>query len=159
MSLSWLPNAISIMRIALVPPILILILQGDYGWALALFWFAGFSESGRYQLLVARVDGVTAGYAYSSRFKDRPAYDISVETTVYVDPGHLGSRIGSTLYEELFARLTDCDLHGAYAGITLPNDASVRLHERFGFQRIGVETEVGFKFDRYWSVARYERRL
>lgn len=122
-------------------------------------WFAGFSESGRYQLLVARIDGVTTGYAYSSRFKDRPAYDISVETTVYVDPGHLGGGVGSTLYEELFARLTDCGLHGAYAGITLPNDASVRLHERFGFRRIGVETEVGFKFDRYWSVARYERRL
>lgn len=122
-------------------------------------WFAQFSDSGRYQLLVARQADKVVGYAYSSPFHDRPAYDISVETTVYLDPEHLGAGAGTTLYEELFDRLASCDLHGAYAGITLPNDASVKLHEKFGFQRIGIETEVGRKFDRYWSVARYERRL
>ena len=122
-------------------------------------WFSQFADSGRYQLLVARGEDVVVGYAYSSRFNERPAYDISVETTVYVDPSHLGSGVGSTLYAELFRKLADCELHGSYAGITLPNDASIRLHERFGFHEIGVETEVGFKFDRYWSVALYERRL
>ena len=76
-----------------------------------------------------------------------------------VDPEHLADGIGTALYAELFRRISDCNLHGAYAGITLPNDASERLHLKFGFQKIGVETEVGYKFDRYWSVGRYERRL
>ncbi|MEM9208709.1 MAG: N-acetyltransferase family protein [Pseudomonadota bacterium] len=121
-------------------------------------WFAQFADSGPYQLLVAR-DGDVLGYAYASRFNPRPAYDVSVETTVYVEPSACGRGVGSALYDSLFQRLADCGLHGAYAGITLPNDASVRLHERFGFHKIGIETEVGFKFDRYWSVARFERRL
>ena len=122
-------------------------------------WFARFSVTGPHQLLVARADGQLAGYAYSGPFNPRPAYDISVETTVYVDPDHLGAGVGSALVEGLFERLENCQLHGAYAGITLPNEASVRLHLRFGFHEIGVETEVGYKFDQYWSVGRYERRL
>lgn len=122
-------------------------------------WFASFSEEGPYQLLIADVDGRVAGYCYSRKFNPRPAYDISVETTVYVAPDATGQRIGTALYKELFQRLGGCDLHGAYAGIALPNDASIRLHEQFGFRRIGVETEVGYKFDKYWDVARYERRL
>ena len=122
-------------------------------------WFAQFAATGPYQLLVARKGDDVLGYAYAWRFNPRPAYDISVETTVYVAPDALSAGVGSALYTELFRRLADCDLHGAYAGITLPNDASVRLHERFGFHEIGIETEVGYKFDRYWSVGRYERRL
>ena len=122
-------------------------------------WFAEFADRGPYQLLVADVDGEVVGYCYSSRFNPRPAYDVSVETTVYVTAEAAGRGIGSALYEELFRRLEGSGLHGAYAGITLPNDASVRLHEKFGFHRIGVETEVGYKFDKYWDVARYERRL
>ena len=122
-------------------------------------WFAQFSASGPHQLLAAKSGQAIVGYAYSSRFHDRPAYDISVETTVYLDPEHLGHGVGTALYTELFSRLADCELHGAYAGITLPNDASIRLHENFGFRQIGIETEVGRKFDRYWSVARFERRL
>lgn len=122
-------------------------------------WFAQFASTGPYQLLVARRGDDVLGYAYAWRFNPRPAYDISVETTVYVDPDTLGGGVGSALYAELFRRLAECDLHGAYAGITLPNDASVRLHQRFGFHEIGVESEVGYKFDRYWSVGRYERRL
>ncbi len=122
-------------------------------------WFAQFADTGPYQLLVAQVDNTVAGYCYSARFKTKPAYDVSVETTVYVAADAVGEGIGEALYAELFERLSTCGLHGAYAGITLPNDASVRLHEKFGFRRIGVETEVGYKFDQYWSVARYERRL
>ena len=122
-------------------------------------WFAGFGDSGPHQLLVAVGDSGILGYAYSTRFNPRPAYDISVETTVYVDHRHRSGGVGSALYAELFRRLEQCDLHGAYAGITLPNDASVALHHRFGFHDIGVETEVGYKFDQYWSVARLERRL
>ena len=122
-------------------------------------WFASFAEDGPYQLLVAEVDARVAGYCYSKKFNPRPAYDVSVETTIYVAADAIGRQLGTALYGELFARLGNTGLHGAYAGITLPNDASVRLHEKFGFHRIGVETEVGYKFDQYWDVARYERRL
>jgi len=122
-------------------------------------WFAQFADEGPYQLLVAELDGEVVGYCYSSTFNPRPAYDISVETTVYVTADAAGQGVGSALYDELFRRIADCGLHGAYAGVTLPNDASVALHEKFGFRRIGVETEVGYKFDQYWDVARYERRL
>ena len=122
-------------------------------------WFAQFATSGPHQLLAARSGDLIVGYAYSTRFHDRPAYDVSVETTIYLHPEHLGQGTGTALYTELLSRLTRCDLHGAYAGVTLPNDASVRLHEKFGFRQIGIETEVGWKFDRYWSVARFERRL
>lgn len=122
-------------------------------------WFAGFADAGPHQMLVAARATEILGYAYSSRFNPRPAYDVSVETTVYLDPEQLGGGAGTALYEELFNRLFGIGLHGAYAGITLPNDASVRLHEKFGFRKIGVETEVGYKFDRFWDVARYERRL
>ena len=122
-------------------------------------WFARFSSSGPHQLLVARAGGEVAGYAYSGPFNPRPAYDVSVETTVYVDPDHVGRGVGTALYARLFDRLENCGLHGAYAGITLPNEASVSLHRRFGFHEIGIETEVGYKFDQYWSVGRYERRL
>lgn len=122
-------------------------------------WFAQFQESGPYQLLVAKEDDVVVGYAYSTRYKPRSAYDVSVETTVYVAPAELGRGIGSQLYADLLERLAGSGLHGAYAGVTLPNEASVRLHRRVGFHEIGVETEVGFKFNRFWSVARFERRL
>ncbi len=122
-------------------------------------WLAEFAELGPYQLLVGVAGDTVAGYAYSSRFNPRPAYDVSVETTVYVDPEHVGLGVGSALYTELFSRLEGIGLHGAYAGVTLPNDASERLHTKFGFKQIGLESEVGFKFDKFWDVGRYERRL
>jgi phosphinothricin acetyltransferase len=76
-----------------------------------------------------------------------------------VAPDAVGRGIGETLYKALFAGLDGCDLHGAYAGITLPNDASVKLHQKLGFRQIGVFEEVGRKFDKYWSVAWFEKRI
>lgn len=122
-------------------------------------WFAQFAETGPYQLLVAQLHGTVVGFCYSTPYKERPGYDVSVETTVYVAPDAVGQGAGAALYSELFDRLSDCGLHGAYAAVTLPNDAAVKLHEKFEFREIGVETEVGYKFDQYWSVARFERRL
>jgi phosphinothricin acetyltransferase len=118
-------------------------------------WFASFG--GRHRLLVAREDGAIVGYAYSGTFRSRPAYEPSVETTVYVSPERTGRGIGSALYEALFRELEGEDVHRAYAGIALPNPASIRLHERFGFRRAGLFTEQGRKFGRYWDVAWYER--
>ena len=99
------------------------------------------------------------GYATSSPFRGRAAYDPSVETTVYVADGLTRRGIGSRLYHALFASLGKEDVHRAYAGITLPNPASLALHRRFGFQPIGVYDEVGRKFGRYWSVEWLEKKL
>ena len=122
-------------------------------------WFAHYDVTGRYRFLVA-VDGDRLlGYATSSQFLPREAYETSVATTVYVAPDAGGRGIGSALYDALFRALEGEDLHRAYAGIALPNEASVRLHERFGFRLAGTYTEQGRKFDRYWDVAWYEKPL
>ena len=122
-------------------------------------WLSHYGETGRYRMLVAERDSVLLGYAGSSKLRPRPAYDTSVETTIYVAHDQRGLGIGSLLYTALFDLLAREDLHRAYAGITLPNDASVALHHKFGFTDIGVYHEVGFKFGRYWDVGWYEKSL
>ena len=122
-------------------------------------WFSHYSTSGPHRLPVAEDDGVVLGFATSSPFRPRAAYATSIETSVYCDPDKIGLGIGSKLYERLFDDLKSEDIHRAYAAISLPNDSSVSLHERFGFVKVGEYTEVGWKFDRYWTVALYERPL
>ncbi|MEG8281154.1 GNAT family N-acetyltransferase [Streptomyces sp. AHA2] len=124
-------------------------------------WLLSHPEDGPYRLMVATEPGTgrIQGYATSSPFRAKPAYATSVETTVYVAPDAGRRGIGTLLYEALFAALSGEDLHRAYAGVALPNEASVRLHERFGFQHVGTYREVGRKFGRYWDVAWYERPL
>ena len=120
-------------------------------------WFDHYAVRGPHRLLVAEVDGDVAGYATSSTFRAKPAYVHSVETTVYLAPTAVGQGVGSALYGELFRLLGSEDVHRAYAGVALPNDASVRLHERFGFRELGTYTEVGRKFGRWWDVRWFER--
>ncbi|MGA5566354.1 GNAT family N-acetyltransferase [Streptomyces platensis] len=103
--------------------------------------------------------GALLGYATSSAFRPKAAYTPSVEVTVYCAPHAAGRGIGTLLYKALFEALADEDVHRAYAGITQPNEASTRLHTRFGFRHIGTYTEVGRKFDRYWDVAWYQKDL
>jgi len=122
-------------------------------------WFAQFRTSGRYQCLVAEEAGRAIGWASSSRFKDRAAYDTSVETTVYLVPDATGRGIGRRLYDALFAALVREDVHRAYGGIALPNSASIRLHETMGFRRVAAYREVGRKFGRFWNVDVYERAM
>jgi phosphinothricin acetyltransferase len=122
-------------------------------------WFARFSRSGPHRLFVAEEDGRVIGYAGTHGFRDKAAYGTTVETTIYCDPSRTRSGLGTALYEALFAAVSGEDLRMAVAGITLPNEASVALHERFGFQLAGVFHEVGRKFDRYWDVGWYEKRL
>ena len=121
-------------------------------------WFNQFAETGRYRLLVAEADEGIVGYATSTYFKPRAAYNTSVETTVYLDPQQHGHGIGTRLYGELIGQLiAEESVHRAYAGIALPNDGSVALHRRLGFERVGSYHEVGFKFDRYWDVDWFEK--
>lgn len=127
-------------------------------------WLLSHPIDGPHRLMVAR-EGKTMGksgilgYATSSAFRARPAYATSVEVSVYCAPDAGGRGVGTLLYKALFEALADEDLHRAYAGIALPNEASVRLHERFGFRHVGTCREVGRKFGRYWDVAWYERGL
>ena len=121
-------------------------------------WFSHYAETGRHRLLVAEsADGAVLGYATSGRFRDKPAYGPSVETTVYCATSATGHGVGSALYTALFEALRDEDVHRAYAGVALPNDASLALHRRFGFTEIGTFREVGRKFDKWWDVTWLER--
>ncbi|MFI6371234.1 GNAT family N-acetyltransferase [Streptomyces sp. NPDC050546] len=124
-------------------------------------WLLSHPVDGPHRLMVATGTNSQEilGYATSSPFRQRPAYATSVETTVYVAPGTGRRGVGTLLYRALFEALSGEDLHRAYAGIALPNEGSVRLHERCGFQYVGTYREVGRKFDRYWDVAWYEKPL
>lgn len=120
-------------------------------------WLSHYSRSGRHRALVAVEADTLAGFATSSPWRPRPAYATSIETSVYLGPDATGRGIGTALYTALFEALAGEDIHRAYAGIALPNDPSVALHERFDFRRAGLFTEQGFKFGRWVDVAWYER--
>ena len=122
-------------------------------------WFSHYDVVGRHRLLVAVVDERVLGYATSSPWHARRAYETSVETSIYLAPDATGRGIGSALYSRLFEELDGEDVHRAYGGLTIPNPASIALHERFGFERVAYFTEQGRKFDRYWDVALYEKPL
>ena len=124
-------------------------------------WLLSHPEDGPHRLMVA-ADADTQeilGYATSSTYRPRAAYHTSVAVSVYVTPGAGRRGIGTLLYKALFEALADEDVHRAYAGIAQPNEASTRLHERFGFRYVGTYREVGRKFGRYWDVAYYEKDL
>ncbi|KOU57388.1 GCN5 family acetyltransferase [Streptomyces sp. MMG1533] len=124
-------------------------------------WLLSHPEDGPYRLMVATQADTQEilGYATSSPYRAKPAYSTSVEVTVYLAPHAGGRGIGTLLYKALFEALSGEDLHRAYAGIAQPNEASARLHERFGFRHVGTYEEVGRKFGRYWDVAWYEKDL
>jgi phosphinothricin acetyltransferase len=115
--------------------------------------------AGPYDLLVAERGGQVTGYVETQAFRPKPAYRRSIELSVYVAPDRAGSGAGSALYGALFDRLADSEFHRAYSVIALPNDVSVRFHERWGFVHRGTLTEAGHKFGRYLDVAFYERDL
>ena len=125
-------------------------------------WLLSHPEDGPHRLMVARLpapEPTILGYATSSAFRPKAAYATSVETTVYLAPGAGGRGVGTLLYGALFDALVGEDLHRAYAGVTLPNEASLRLHERFGFRQVGLYEQVGRKFGAYHDVAWLEKRL
>ncbi len=120
-------------------------------------WFAQFSVTGRHRLLVAEEDGVVMGYAATTRFRPKAAYETTVETTIYCAQEAAGKGIGRRLYAELFEMLKGEDIHRFVAGYALPNAASEALHRRFGFKVVGVFSENGRKFGKYWDVCWTER--
>src|SRR4051812_1296896 len=123
-------------------------------------WFDDHAPTGRHRLIVAAgTDNIAIGYATSSRWRPKAAYDTTVESSVYCHPDAVGRGIGTQLYTALFDALAGEDVHRVVAGIGQPNPASVALHERFGFRPVGVFTGVGRKFGRYWDVAWFERPM
>lgn len=103
--------------------------------------------------------GEVAGYAYASRHRERPAYQWSVDTSVYVRADQRRTGAGRTLYRVLLALLDVQGFYAAHAGITLPNPASVGLHEAVGFQRIGTEPAVGYKLGAWHDVGWWQLAL
>ncbi|HET7339538.1 MAG TPA: GNAT family N-acetyltransferase [Candidatus Dormibacteraeota bacterium] len=122
-------------------------------------WFGHYAATGPHRVLVATDGDQVIGFATSSRFRPKPGYLTSVETSIYLTPEATGKGAGMKLYTELFRSLEGQDLHRAYAGIALPNPASIALHEKFGFKRVALFTEQGRKFGRYWDVAWFEKPL
>ena len=112
-----------------------------------------------WQWLVAEQDERCIGYAYGTSHRARAAYQWSVEVSAYVHPGHLRRGVGRMLYTQLFEDLARRGYRNAYAGIALPNDASIALHRGVGFEYIGTFKSVGRKFDRWHDVAWYQRPL
>ncbi|MFC6724460.1 GNAT family N-acetyltransferase, partial [Halobium palmae] len=99
------------------------------------------------------------GYAYAGPYRSREAYRWSVEVSVYVADDARRTGVGRTLYESLLALLAEQGFVTAYAAITLPNEASVGLHESLGFERIGVFEDVGYKRGAWRDVGFWEKRL
>ena len=112
-----------------------------------------------WQYLLAERDGRVLGYAYGGVHRERAAYRFSVEVSAYLDPAFHRQGIGRALYTRLFEDLTAKGYCTAFAGITLPNDASVGLHKSVGFEPIGVFKSIGWKFGKWHDVAWLQRTL
>jgi L-amino acid N-acyltransferase YncA len=117
------------------------------------------SGANEYPWLVACEGDRVLGYAYAGRHRERTGYRYSVDVSIYLAVDARGQGIGTLLYSRLFDVLRERGFHRAFAGIALPNDASIALHRRFGFHEVGVYHEVGFKFGRWVDVLWCEKRV
>lgn len=113
-----------------------------------------YKEVGPY--LVYEEDGEVIGYAYVSKFRERPAYEHSVESSIYLKNGCGGKGLGTKLYGELLSQVL-LQRHTIIGGIALPNEASVRLHEKCGFKKIAHFPEVGRKFEKWIDVGFWQK--
>ncbi|WP_176591737.1 arsinothricin resistance N-acetyltransferase ArsN1 family B [Sphingobium sp. EM0848] len=110
-------------------------------------------------LIAETADGKGAGYAYGSAHRTRAAYATSADVAIYVDPAHARQGVGRALYDMLLPQLKAGGCHAVFAGITLPNAASVALHEAMGFTPVGVYREVGWKMGGWRDVGWWQRLL
>lgn len=117
--------------------------------------------SAQHPWLVAEADpsGEVLGYAYATPWRSRSAYRRTVEISVYLLPDGGGRGLGTQLYEELLARLAATEARAVIGGVALPNEASVRLHERLGFEKVAHFQQVGFKHGRWVDVGYWQRLL
>lgn len=113
----------------------------------------------KYPYIVAELDGVPVGYAYASEFRERAAYAWCVELSVYVSRDCRGQGVGTALYAALLELLRLQGVVTAYSAITPPNEASVALHEKMGFDFAGKFHASGFKMGKWWDLLWYEKVL
>lgn len=113
----------------------------------------------KYPYLVAEEDGEIFGYAYATQFKLRQAYEFASEVSIYVRNQAKQKGIGTELYLKLFEELAEAGIHALVAGISLPNDPSVRFHEKLGFEKVAHFREVGYKLGRWIDVGYWEKIL
>lgn len=113
----------------------------------------------RWPWLVSERDGEILGYAYAGAFAQRACYRWSVTTSVYVRQDHWRHGVGRGLYTALLTLLAEQGFRSAYAGVTLPNEASVGLHQAMGFEPVGVYRDAGFKLGRWHDVGWFQRAL
>lgn len=109
-----------------------------------------------YPFLVAEDDGEVCGYAYAAQFKMRQAYEYAVEVSIYVQNAAKQKGIGTSLYTRMFDELAETHAHAIIAGIALPNDSSVRFHERLGFTKVAHFREIGYKLGRWVDVGYWQ---
>ena len=110
----------------------------------------------RFPWLVYELNGELLGYSYATDWKTRSAYRHTVESTVYLRNGESGKGIGKKLYQHLISELQKLNIHAVIGGISLPNEASIALHEKLGYKKIGQFHEVGLKFNKWVDVGYWE---
>ena len=120
-------------------------------------WFKKYG--GKHPLLVAEIAGQVAGYSSLSTFREKDAYARTTEISVYISESHRGKGIASQLMTEILKRAKQLGHHTIIAGITGGNEASVKLHKKFGFEFVGTFKEVGYKFDDWQDVHFYQLML
>lgn len=113
----------------------------------------------KYPWFVYEVDSKVVGYSYANAFRERKAYDWSLEVSVYIAEKYQRRGIGRKLYLALFKVLKEQGYVNIIGGITLPNEASVKLHESLGFSKVGVFKNIGLKFKQWWDVGFWQLDL
>lgn len=122
-------------------------------------WYVALRPEGHHRVPTIAPAGEIIGFAKASPFRTRCAYGWAVEVSAYVDGAFHGMRIGTNLYEHVLNVVRRLGYCTAIAGITMPNEASVRLHESFGFVQVAVLRRIGWKFDRWHDVSYWELEL
>jgi phosphinothricin acetyltransferase len=113
----------------------------------------------RYAWLIGEIDGEVAGYVYAGQHQERAAYRWAVNVAVYIGAAHRRRGLGRALYRSLFSILRRQGFFKAIAGVTLPNDSSVGLHEAIGFRPVGIYSGVGYKLGRWLDVGWWQLEL
>jgi phosphinothricin acetyltransferase len=109
-----------------------------------------------YPWIVYEEDGQVVGYTYASKWKEKTAYRYTVETSIYLDSGHLGKGIGSKLKGAMIETLREREFHCVISAISLPNPASIAMCENFGFRKVGQLREIGYKFGEWIDVGYWQ---
>ncbi|MDR9364872.1 MAG: N-acetyltransferase family protein [Balneolaceae bacterium] len=109
-----------------------------------------------YPWIVYEKNNQVVGYTYADKWKEKSAYRYTVETSIYLDSGHLGKGIGSKLKGAMIEKLREREFHCVISAISLPNPASIAMCEKFGFQKAGQLREIGYKFDEWIDVGYWQ---